>query len=125
MDYDQITLELKNVINKEKGKVYSTFETRVVDMAIDCLKFIEENTCNQLRSSFEWIDVENGLPDENTSVLVAVKLVPEAIYRDPVIAELRDGTWYTADCIAMPLDASWELEVTHWSPLPRNPEVKK
>ena len=125
MDYDQITLELKNVIHKEKGKVYSTCETRVLDMARDCLKFIEENTCNQLRSPFEWIDVENGLPDESTPVLVAVKLVPEAIYRDPVVAELRDGTWYTADCIAMPLDASWELEVTHWSPLPRNPEVKK
>ena len=80
---------------------------------------------NQLRHPFEWIDVEDRLPDESTSVLVAVKLVPEAIYRDPVIAELRDGTWYTADCIAMPLDASWELEVTHWSPLPKNPEVEK
>ena len=125
MDYDQITLGLKNVILKEKDKTYSTFETRVGDMARDCLKFIEENTRNQPRSQFEWIDVEDGLPDEGTSVLVAVKLVPEAIYRDPVIAELRDGTWYTADCIAMPLDASWELEVTHWSPLPENPEVEK
>ena len=125
MDYDQITLELKNVINKEKGKVYSTFETRVVDMASDCLKFIEENTRTKLNDPFEWIGVEDRLPDESISVLVAVKLVPEVIYRDPVIAELRDGTWYTADCIAMPLDASWELEVTHWSPLPRNPEVEK
>ena len=125
MDYDQITLELKNVINKEKGKVYFTFETRVIDMARDCLEFIEENTCARLNSPFEWVSVEDRLPDESISVLVAVKLVPEVIYRDPVIAELRDGTWYTADCIAMPLDASWELEVTHWSPLPRNPEVEK
>ena len=125
MTYDQITLELKNVILKEKGKTYSTFETRVGDMASDCLKFIEENACTQPSGLFEWIDVEDGLPDESISVLVAVKLVSEAIYRDPVIAELRDGTWYTADCIAMPLDASWDLEVTHWSLLPRNPEVKK
>ena len=43
MEYEQITKELERVIEQEKGKTYLTFETRVIDMAEDCLRFIKEN----------------------------------------------------------------------------------
>ena len=122
MDYDQITLELKNVINKEKGKVYSTFETRVVDMASDCLKFIEENTCNQLRSPFEWIDVDTRLPDPHEWVLVAIKFIPDDAYEAPIIAQFQDGAWYSRESGFMPTGLFKAVKSTHWSPLPKNPD---
>ena len=44
MNYVEITHELRKVIRREEGKTYSTCETRVIDMAKDCLRFIEENS---------------------------------------------------------------------------------
>ena len=122
MDYDQITLELKNVINKEKGKVYSTCETRVIDMARDCLKFIEENTCNQLRSPFEWVDVEIRLPDPGSWVIAAVRFLPEDGYGVPIIAQLQDGVWYSRESGYMPIELFQAIKITHWSLLPKNPD---
>ena len=125
MDYDKITLELKNVINKEKGKVYSTCETRVIDMARDCLKFIEENTCSRLNSPFEWIDLETRLPDPNEWVLASMKFVEKGEYGTPIVARLRDGKWYSSERGYIPSELFIALKITHWSTLPKNPEVKK
>ena len=125
MTYDEITLELKNVIHKEKGKTYFTFETRVGDMASDCLKFIEENTCNQLRIPFEWIDLETRLPNPNEWVLASMKFVEKGEYGTPIVARLRDGKWYSSERGYIPSELFIALKITHWSPLPANPEVKK
>ena len=44
MNYAEITHELRKVIRAEEGKTYSTCQTRVIDMAKDCLRFIEETS---------------------------------------------------------------------------------
>lgn len=125
MDYDQITLELKNVIHKEKGKTYFTFETRVGDMARDCLKFIEENTCAQPRGRFEWIDLETRLPDPGSWVLAAVKCMLDNTYEIPIILQFQDGNWCSRDSGYILPELFLIFKITHWSPLPKNPEVKK
>ena len=122
MDYDQITLELKNVINKEKGKTYFTFETRVGDMARDCLKFIEENVGTQLRSPFEWIDLETRLPDPGSWVLAAIKFLPEDRYEVPIIVQFRNGEWCSRESGYMPIELFGAVKITHWSLLPKNPD---
>ena len=122
MTYDEITLELKNVIHKEKGKTYFTFETRVGDMARDCLKFIEENTGNQLRSPFEWIDVETRLPDPNEWVLAAIKFLPEDRYTTPIIVQFQNGEWRSNKGGYIPITGFEFIKITHWSLLPKNPD---
>lgn len=125
MTYDQIILELKKVILKEKGKTYFTFETRVEDMARDCLKFIEENTLTQLDDPSEWIDVETRLPSPYNWVLAAVKYLPEDRYGTPIVAQLQGGIWYSRERDVMPKELLQDIKITHWSPLPKNPEVRK
>ena len=77
---------------------------------------------------FEWISVEDRLPDKNEYdwVLVAVMLVPEGWYGVPHIAELRGGVWYSGGpSNYLPLEESAGVKVTHWGPLPKNPEIDK
>lgn len=42
MNYDVITRNLEYIINKHKGKPVGTCETSIIDMAQDCLIFIQD-----------------------------------------------------------------------------------
>ena len=91
-------------------------------MARDYLEFIEENTCNQLRSPFEWIDLETRLPDPGSWVLAAIKFLPEDGYGAPIIAQLQNGVWYSRESGYMPIELFQAIKITHWSLLPKNPD---
>lgn len=74
----------------------------------------------------KWIPVTERLPDTQDDVdwvLVNIRLMPEAYYGVPCVAELRNGDWYDAE--GGLLDTSEEgcgVIVTHWMPLPEPPK---
>ena len=84
-----------------------------------------KDTRTQLDRSFEWINVEDRLPDPNEWVLASMKFVEKGEYGTPIVARLRDGKWYSSERGYIPSELFIALKITHWSPLPANPEVKK
>ena len=84
-----------------------------------------KDTRTQLDRSFEWINVETRLPDPNEWVLASMKFVEKGEYGTPIVARLRDGKWYSSERGYIPSELFIALKITHWSPLPANPEVKK
>ena len=94
-------------------------------MARDCLEFIEENTCAKLNSPFEWVSVEDRLPDLGRWVLAALKFLPEDRYATPIIVQFQNGEWRSNKGGYIPITGFEFIKITHWSLLPKNPEVKK
>ncbi len=70
----------------------------------------------------KWIDVEKRLPVDEVYVLVAVWYRrPEGNYYSTYIRSIVNKIWYD-DYNGDPLDSEY-AKVTHWMPLPDEPEV--
>lgn len=69
----------------------------------------------------KWIPVTEMLPDtqEYDWVLVQITFMPGCLFGVPIVAELRDGTWY--DAYDETIEGQFE-KVTHWMPLPEPPK---
>lgn len=62
-------------------------------------------------ASPKWISVKNGLPSQNTAVLVINGNGTSADEREPIIGFIEESAWFRTW-------SSEELIVSHWMPLP-------
>ena len=66
----------------------------------------------------EWISVKDKLPKQDEPVLVSYIMEARGCRCSPTVCEYRDGEWYEND---FPM-SEWCFVVTHWMPLPPNPD---
>jgi hypothetical protein len=71
----------------------------------------ETGRCPLLQSVIQWIDVKKELPDDETTVLVA-------LFNGEIWLGFKDGdTWREVSADPLP-------KVTHWANLPEHPTLK-
>ena len=74
----------------------------------------------------EWISVEERLPDNHRTVLVACKGMTIAGAAPIAVGSYGDGHWFLADAEGtLYLTKYMHIVVTHWMPLPEPPKMKE
>ncbi len=73
----------------------------------------------------EWISVEERLPDNHRTVLVACKGMTIAGAAPIAVGSYGGGHWFLADAEGtLYLTKYMHIVVTHWMPLPEPPKMK-
>ena len=77
------------------------------------------------RKQSEWISVEERLPDNHRTVLVACKGITVGGAAPISVGSYGGGHWFLADAEGtLYLTKYMHIVVTHWMPLPEPPKMK-
>lgn len=87
--------------------------------------FVATNLYNAGYRRQEWISVEERLPDNHRTVLVACKGITVAGAAPIAVGSYGGGHWFLADAEGtLYLTKYMHIVVTHWMPLPELPKMK-
>lgn len=96
----EIERELERVIEKNKNRQYSTFETRVDLVAQDCLQEIHrlKDVVEFFQNQEGWISVEDETPDLEKRVMICTETRHNGeAYKHIVMGMYENGTVWSED----------------------------
>ena len=130
----------KQIEKQAIEEMAKTIEEMAFDLClIDRCKHLPQEECNNTTCAHceaealynagyrkqEWISVEERLPDNHRTVLVACKGITVAGAAPIAVGSYGGGHWFLADAEGtLYLTKYMHIVVTHWMPLPEPPKMK-
>ncbi len=112
--------------NKQLSEQIRKIGNQLFDKTYDPnYKLLLDEASNRLENQNEWIGVEERLPDNHRTVLVACKGITVAGAAPIAVGSYGGGHWFLADAEGtLYLTKYMHIVVTHWMPLPEPPKMK-